>query len=198
MIKIVIVDDHQMFLDGLVSVLSRQSNMDILFTENSARKALKKINDQMPDLVITDVSMPDMNGLEFIKILQSDFPNIRILALSMYKNISTIEGINGYLLKETDKDELIEVINGIALHNKKYFVGNTENNDFDFKKAILSSREKEIIQLISEERTTEEIAEKLFLSKHTIETHRKNIFFKLQVKNIAGLIRKATYLGVIK
>lgn len=198
MIKIVIVDDHQMFLDGLVSVLSRQNNIDILFTENSARKALKKIKDQTPDLVITDVSMPDMNGLEFIKILQNDFPSIRILALSMYQSISSIDGINGYLLKETDKDELIKVINGIALHNKKFFVGNSENNDFDFKKAILSSREKEIIQLISEERTTEEIAEKLFLSKHTIETHRKNIFFKLQVKNIAGLIKKATYLGVIK
>lgn len=198
MIKIVIVDDHQMFLDGLVSVLSRQDNIDILFTENSARKALQKIKDQTPDLVITDVSMPDMNGLEFIKILQSDFPGIRILALSMYQSISSIDGINGYLLKETDKDELIKAINGIALHNKKFFVGATENNDFDFKKAILSSREKEIIQLISEERTTEEIAEKLFLSKHTIETHRKNIFFKLQVKNIAGLIKKATYLGVIK
>ncbi|WP_309642653.1 response regulator transcription factor [Flavobacterium sp.] len=198
MIKIVIVDDHQMFLEGMSSVLSQQENIEVLFTENSAKAALKKIKIQIPDLIITDISMPEMNGIEFIKILNKDFPNIKILVLSMHKSHNHIDGIDGYLLKETDKEDLIEAINGIVTHAKKYFIDNlSKDNDFIFKKTILSNREKEIIKLIAQEYTTEEIADKLFISKHTIESHRKNIFYKLQVKNIAGLIKVAMYLGVI-
>ena len=143
--------------------------------------------------------MPEMNGLEFIKIVKKQFPEIKILVLSMFKNMQSFKDIDGFLLKETDKEELIKVINGIVLHDKKYFAGVDNNeNTIDFKKTIVSNREKEIIQLIAQEYTTDEIAEKLIISKHTIEAHRKNIFFKLQVKNIAGLINKAMYLGIIK
>lgn len=199
MINIVIVDDHQLFLDGIVSVLLDQENIKILFTENKAVEALKKIKIDEPDLIITDISMPEMNGLEFIKILKKEYPKIKILVLSMFKNMQSYKDIDGFLLKETDKDELIEAINRIVLQNEKVFVkSNDAIEEFDFKKSILSSREKEIIQLISEEFTTEEIAEKLMISKHTIEAHRKNIFFKLGVKNIAGLISKSIHLGFIK
>lgn len=198
MIRIVIVDDHPMFLEGMASVLSQQPNIGVLFTESNAKTALKKIKIDTPDLIITDISMPEMNGIEFIKILHQDFPHIKILVLSMHKSYHHIEHIDGYLLKETDKEELIEAINGIVLQNKKYFVEQlSKDSDFIFKKTILSKREKEIIKLIAQEYTTEEIAEKLFISKHTIESHRKNIFLKLQVKNIAGLIKKAIYLGII-
>lgn len=198
MIRIVIVDDHQMFLEGMASVLSQEENIEVLFTENSARAALKKMKTQSPDLVITDISMPDINGIEFIKNLNTDFPGVKILVLSMHKSPNHIEGIDGYLLKETDKEELIAAINGIVLHHQQYFTDTgAKEDDFIFKKTILSNREKEIIKLIAQEFTTEEIAEKLFISKHTIESHRKNIFLKLQVKNIAGLIKKAIYLGVI-
>jgi DNA-binding CsgD family transcriptional regulator len=117
----------------------------------------------------------------------------------MFKNMQSFKDIDGFLLKETDKEELIKVINGIVLHNEKYFAGVDNNeNTIDFNKTIVSNREKEIIQLIAQEYTTDEIAEKLIISKHTIEAHRKNIFYKLQVKNIAGLIKKAIYLGVVK
>jgi DNA-binding NarL/FixJ family response regulator len=199
MIKIVIVDDHQLFLDGLVSVLATEENIEILFVENKATEALKKIRNNQPDLIITDISMPEMNGLEFIKILKNDFPKIKILVLSMFKNMQSYKDIDGFLLKETDKSELIAVINGIVLQNQKFFdTTNDALEEFDFKKTILSIREKEIIQLIAQEYTTEEVAEKLFISKHTIEAHRKNIFFKLQVKNTAGLMSKAMHLGIIK
>lgn len=199
MIKIVIVDDHQLFLDGLVSVLTNEQNIEILFVENKATEALKKIKNNLPDIVITDISMPEMNGLEFIKILKSDFPKIKILVLSMFKNMQSYKDIDGFLLKETDKAELVNTINGIVLRNKKFFIkSNDALEEFDFKKTILSSREKEIIQLIAAEFTTEKIAEKLSISKHTIEAHRKNIFFKLQVKNVAGLINKAIHLGFVK
>jgi DNA-binding NarL/FixJ family response regulator len=199
MIKVVIVDDHQLFLDGIVSVLSNEENIEILFVENKASEALKKIKTNQPDLVITDISMPEMNGLEFIKILKNDYPKIKILAISMFKNMQSYKDIDGFLLKETDKAELITAINGIVLHNQKIFdKTNDAIEEFDFKRTIVSTREKEIIQLIADEFTTDEIAEKLNISKYTIEAHRKNIFFKLQVKNVAGLINKAIHLGFVK
>jgi DNA-binding NarL/FixJ family response regulator len=198
MIEIVLVDDHQMFLDGMIAVLSQEENMEILFVENNAKVALKKIITQVPDIVITDISMPDMNGLEFVKILKKDFPEIKILVLSMFENIQSSHGIDGYLLKETDKKTLINAINGIVLRNEKHFIAENKRNSLDFNKSILSPREKDIVQLIAQEYTTEQIAEKLFISKNTIDTHRKNIFYKLDVKNIAGLVKKAFYLGILR
>jgi DNA-binding NarL/FixJ family response regulator len=198
MIKIVLVDDHQMFLDGMIAVLSGQDNMEILFVENSAKNAVQKIKKQVPDIVITDISMPDMNGLEFIKILKKQYPEIKILVLSMFENIQSSEDIDGYLLKETDKNTLLQAINGIVLNDEKHFVSENKKNSLDFNKSILSPREKDIIKLIAQEYTTEQIAEKLFISKNTIETHRKNIFYKLDVKNIAGLVKKAIHLGIVK
>lgn len=198
-IKIALVDDHQMFLDGMISVLSNQKEFDILFVENNPKVALLKIKTNAPDILISDISMPEMNGLEFIKIVKQDFPKIKILVLSMFESLQSVQDIDGYLLKETSKDELIKTIIDIVQNDKKHFGSEQITKDtFNFKKSILTDREKEIIQLIANEYTTDEIAEKLFTSKSTIETHRKNIFYKLQVKNIAGLIKKAIYLGVVK
>ena len=116
----------------------------------------------------------------------------------MFQNLNSFKDIDGFLLKETDSQTLIYAINEIVLKNRKYLIDAKNNIDaIDFKKTILSNREKEIIQLIAKEYTTEEIAEKLTISKHTIEAHRKNIFFKLNVKNIAGLINIAIRIGVI-
>lgn len=199
MITIALVDDHQMFSDGMVSVLSKQENFSIFFVENNARLALERLKDGEPDIIISDISMPDMNGIEFIKMVKEQHPGIKILVLSMFENLQTFENMDGYLLKETDKEELVKAINTIVLENGKYFkTPKKEMDTFEFKHSILSQREKEIIQLIADELTTDEIAEQLFISKSTIESHRKNIFFKLQVKNIAGLIKKAIYLGIVK
>ena len=199
MITVGLVDDHQMFLDGIVSVLSTQNDFSVLFVENNAQAALDRLKLKQPDIIISDISMPDMNGIEFIKKVKECYPEIKILVLSMFENLQTFANMDGYLLKETDKEELITAINTIVLNNGKYFkTTKNEMDTFEFKHSILSPREKEIIQLIANEYTTDEIAEHLFISKGTIETHRKNIFFKLQVKNIAGLIKKAIYLGIVK
>lgn len=199
MITIGIVDDHKMFLDGLISVLSNEPGFEIIFGENTAEDALKKIKENQPDIIITDISMPKMNGLELIKILNKDFPSVKILVVSMFNNMQSIKNIDGFLLKETDKQQLIDAISGIVLRNERHFNGiSSDHSSFEFSKSILSKREKEIIKLIAQEFTTDEIAFKLNISKNTIETHRKNIFLKLQVKNIAGLIYKAVQLGVIK
>ena len=198
MITIGIVDDHKMFLDGLISVLSNEPNFEIVFAENRSKDALLKIEKSVPDIIITDISMPEMNGIEFIKILRKDFQDVKILVVSMFDNMQSLKDINGFLLKETDKQKLIDAINGIVLRNEKHFNGaSTNENLFEFNKSILSKREKEIIELIAKELTTDEIALQLNISKNTIETHRKNIFYKLQVRNIAGLIKTAIYLGVI-
>ena len=198
-IKIALVDDHQMFLDGMISVLSNQKEFDILFVENNPKIALLKIKTNAPDILISDISMPEMNGLEFIKIVKQDFPKIKILVLSMFERLQSVQDIDGYLLKETSKEELVKTIIDIVQNEKKHFGSEQITKDtFNFKKSILTDREKEIIQLIANEYTTDEIAEKLFTSRSTIESHRKNIFYKLQVKNTAGLIKKAIYLGVVK
>jgi len=198
-IKIALVDDHQMFLDGMISVLSSNALFEILFVETNPKQALVKIKTNIPDLLISDISMPEMNGLEFIKSVKNKYPDVKILVLSMFENRQSAHNIDGYLLKETSKEVLIETIIDIVQNDKKHF-GNGEiiKNTFNFKKSILTDREKEIIQFIANEYTSEEIAEKLFTSKNTIDTHRKNMFYKLQVKNIAGLIKKAIYLGVVK
>ena len=199
MISIGIVDDHKMFLDGLISVLSNEPDFEIMFAEHKAKNALLKIKEGQPDIVITDISMPEMNGIEFIKILKKDFPEVKILVVSMFDNMQSLKDINGFLLKERDKRRLIDAISGIVLRNESHFNGAASSQSvLEFNKSILSKREKEIIELIAKEYTTDEIALRLAVSKNTIETHRKNIFFKLRVKNIAGLIHKAVHLGVIK
>ena len=199
MITIGLVDDHQIFLDGMVSVLSSQHDFTILFVENNAKSALDKIKTIQPDILISDISMPNMNGVEFVKIVRQKFPEVKILILSMFDNLQTIENIDGYLLKETNSEELIHAIKAIVLQDKRYYKTiENEIDAFKFKHSILTPREREIIRLIANEFTTDEMSEQLFITKGTIETHRKNIFLKLQVKNVAGLIKKAIYLGIVK
>lgn len=199
-INLVLVDDHKMFLDGITTVLSQQEDMEILLVANTAKEALLHFKIETPDILITDIAMPEMNGLEFVKIVNQTYPNIKILVVSMFHQILSFEGIDGYLLKETGQDELLKAIRQIVLEDKKYFYNHNEkkNAELDFKKNILTTREKEIIILIANELTTDEIANQLFLSKHTIETHKKNIFLKLQVNNIAGLVKKGMYLGYLE
>ncbi len=188
-----------MFLDGMVSVLSSEDDFEILFVENDAKTTLNRIDKDIPDIVITDISMPEMNGIEFIKRLKQKLPSMKVLVVSMFQDLKSNEDIDGYLLKSTPVEQLIRVIKEIVLEHKKcFFIADDNAENFCFKKNILSLREKEIIKLIAKEYTTDEIAYELFLSKSTVETHRKNIFYKLQVKNIAGLVKKAIYLGVVE
>lgn len=198
MIKVALVDDHQLFLDGISSILSKEANIEILFTENNANEALKKMSENTPDLIITDISMPKMNGLEFINILKKDFPKIKILVVSMFKTKLPHNAIDGFLLKESGTSEFIKAVDSIFIKKMKYFDDNFNNEEsLLYDKIILTKREKEITKLIAEGYNSDEISQKLFTSKATIITHRKNIFYKLEVNNIAGLVKKAFFLGII-
>lgn len=198
-IKIVLVDDHTMFLDGVKKALDQKEGIEVLNAFTNANHAITFFKTDLPDLLITDISMPELNGIEFIKIVKEKYPKLKILVVSMFKQIQSFNGVDGHLLKETTYDELTNAIDIIVNKNQKYFYQDyiKSEEDLTFNKTILSRREREIITLIGDELTTDDIAEKLILSKHTIETHKKNIYLKLQVNNVAGLIKKAIYLGYI-
>lgn len=194
-----LVDDHDMFLQGLSATLAKQPHIHITTIVNTAKVALQALKQDTPDLLITDISMPELNGVEFIKIVNQTYPELKILVISMFKQIQPFKGIKGYLLKETTINELLTAIDRIVNQNSTYFYNDYETNDdvLEFQNVILTQREKDIVKLIAKEYTTEAIGKALFISKYTVETHKKNIYLKLKVNNAAGLIKKAVYLGYI-
>jgi len=196
-ISVILVDDHQLFLEGLKATLAKEEDILVVKTFTKAAKALTFLKKEMVDLVITDISMPEINGIEFIKKLKKINSDVKVLAISMFKPIHYEKQFyNGYLLKETDSTVVIKAIKRIVIDHEPFFLYEKENLpklDFDVK--IVTKREREIIGLIAEELTVDQIAERLFLSRHTVETHKKNIFLKLQVKTNTGLVKKAIQLG---
>ncbi len=198
-IRIVIVDDHKMFLEGMRSVLNDQDGIEVIAAYNNAKSALSFLHTNQLDLLITDISMPEINGLEFVKRVKEVYPKLKILVVSMFDQMHNLKNIDGYILKESGYNVLSDAVRTIVLEDQPYFQKGLKKGSpsLEFNKNILSKREREIVILIAEELTTEAIADKLFLSKHTVETHKKNIFLKLDVHTAAGLIQKAMYLGYI-
>ena len=198
--EIVIVDDHQLFLDGICALFTKHNDIKVLLATTNIQEALRVIEKKKPHLVITDISMPEMSGIEFIAILKKKQPKIKIMVLSMFANIQSYKDIAAYLLKEATVEGLITAITEVVEKNNTYLKvteNKEENINLYDNNVFLTLREKEIIKLIIKEYNTTEIADKLFISKHTVMTHRKNIFFKLEVTNIAGLTKKAFQLGII-
>ncbi len=208
----IIADDHKMFLDGLQSILSSENNYHILLTANSGKNVLKyvKINSTSKiDLIITDISMPEMDGITLNKEVKKINPNIKVLVVSMHIDTTMIDtliknDVDGYLHKNTEKNELLKAISTI-LKGEKYFSQSIKeaytNSVFTKQKESIQSltkREKDVLKLIALEHTSQEIADILFLSKHTIESYRKNLIVKLNVRNLAGLTKYAIKLGLIE
>lgn len=192
--KIGLIDDHQLILDGMKKLLESVENYEIVFVLNSAREALQYLSENIIDLVVTDVAMPDMNGAEFIKKIRQKNQNIKILVLSMYKTDLIDESeINGYILKESSSETILKKVDEVLHRDSRmsnFNVVDTQNS--------LSKREQEIVIELGNGLSSEQIAEKLFLSYYTVETHKKNIFLKLNVKTVAELIKKAMFLGIIR
>jgi len=207
---IIIVDDHKMFLDGLLSIFNEIEDYNILLTANSGKNIIKYIDinpTQKIDLVITDISMPDVDGITLNNHIKKVRPTIKTLVVSMHTDTKMIDNlikndVDGYVSKNAEKNELLKAVTTI-LKGEKYF---SESIKEAYMKSVfnkekdtimaLTNREKEVLKLIAEEHTTQEIADKLFLSKHTIESYRKTLISKLKVKNLAGLTKYAIKLGL--
>jgi DNA-binding NarL/FixJ family response regulator len=202
-IKIAIVDDHQIVIDGLVSLLSNYPRLSVDLVSTSAFDILERLENIVIDVLVTDITMPLMSGFDLALIVKSKFPNIRILALSMNDQGDIINemihkaSISGYLIKNVDKTELINAIETVAAGG--YYFNEEVLNELDshslnqsrMKKDFLTNREKEIINLIEKEQSNKQIADQLFISERTVETHRKNIFRKTGTNSVLGLIKYA-------
>ncbi|SOE21707.1 DNA-binding response regulator, NarL/FixJ family, contains REC and HTH domains [Spirosomataceae bacterium TFI 002] len=208
MIKIAIVDDHQLFREGLASMFAKNDSIQVLASFGDGSELLSYLEkDTNIDVLLLDISMPVLGGLEVLKIVKKKYPLIKCIILSMHNDGNYVvqsvrNGALGYLLKNADQEELLQAIETVSL-GKKYFnkettellINNMSKGGETVKK--LSTRESEILTLIASGLTTKEIAEKLFVSTRTVETHRVNMMKKLNVKNSAELIRKASELDLL-
>ena len=203
--NLIIVDDHKMFLDGLQSIFESIKEYNVLLTGKNGEEILKYIEnnkDETIDLIITDITMPKMNGIILNKEIKKRRNTIKTLVVSMHTDAKMIEtlvndDVDGYVPKNAEKEELAKAIE-IILKGEKYFSREIKEIYIESKlskrkeeEIKLTQREIQVITLIAKEFTTQEIADKLFLSKHTIESYRKNLMIKLNVRNIAGLTKYA-------
>lgn len=206
MINILIADDHQLLIDGLKSTLSGIEDFSIVAEAHDGYKVLEKLETGIEvDIILMDINMPKCDGLTCTKLVHKKYPHIRIIALSQYDEKRFVKqmvknGAWGYLLKDAGKDELEKAIRTVY-SGQNYFCErlsmrliNLELKMEDTKSLFpkLTDREIEILRLIGKEFSSQEIADKLFISFHTVESHRANLMSKAGVKNTAGLIRWAT------
>jgi len=203
-INTIIVDDHQMLIDGIKSLLRKEKHIVFCGECHNGEEALELLKNNTVDLVITDINMPIMNGIELTKKIKQDYHHVKVLVLSMFNDKAIVKEIiaaeaEGYILKNTGKEELLTAIEKIA-NNGTFFSSEVISvlmQDVKKEKKIventshLTTREIEIVKLITQELTTNEIAEKLFISPRTVDTHRKNILEKTHSKTIVGLIKYA-------
>ncbi len=205
-IKLFLLDDHQIMLDGMRSLLRDDDSFTIVGEATRGDAALKEIAMCHPDIVITDISMPGMSGIEFTRHLRQQHPGIKILVLTVSAaefNINELlkNGVSGYVLKNAGRDELRKALMKIA-RNEKYFSSEVAEGIVNLKttgaESHLTLRELEVLNLVAKEFSNQQIAEKLFISERTVESHRKNIFRKTGAKSIVGLIRFAIDNGLVK
>lgn len=206
-IKIILVDDHKILREGLTSIIDEKSHMSVIAEASNGREAVKLCKKLSPDVVIIDVSMPDLNGIEATRQILKYDSNVKVIALSMYSSKQFIQemfsvGAFGYLLKDGDSDELIEAIESV-MRNRKFLSQKIKPNYLvQLKKGNnivadeLSSREKEVLQLIAEGKSSKEIGSILFLSSKTVDVHRNNIMKKINLYSIPELTKYAIKKGL--
>ena len=209
--SILLVDDHAIIRQGLCSLLEKQPDIEVIAEANNGRKALELVRQLMPDIVIMDVTMPGLNGIEATRQIYSQLPQVKVIALSIHSNRRFISdmlraGAAGYILKECLFDELVQAIQAVAAGDtylspritgvvvEDYI--NRLSTDVDSPLSLLTSREREVLQLVAEGKSTKQIALKLHVSNKTIEANRRQIMDKLGLHSIAELTKYAIREGL--
>lgn len=210
--RILIADDHQLFLDGIKLLLHTADQFEVVCEANNGLEVLQKLEQEKVHLVVLDINMPQLDGVETAKRIKQQYPEVYILMLTMYSTDAFIKrlmraGVDGYVLKENSQKELMAALETIA-SGKKYFAKEVMQAVMDsfnpsvkkvgMNQAHLTKRELDVLQLVVRELTAQEIADRLFISQSTVITHRKNIMRKLDVRNVAGMVRVATELGLVE
>jgi DNA-binding NarL/FixJ family response regulator len=196
-IKLFIVDDHYMVIEGIHSLLQNEKDIDWMGHASNAASCLSFLQHEKPDVILMDINLPDKNGIDLCKEVKEKYPAINILGLSTFNQQSFIEkmissGASGYLLKNATQQELMEGINTV-IKGKQYLSFDAavavRKTDTDNEIPIITRREKEVLELIANGLTNNEMAERLFISASTIDTHRKNLLAKFGARNTASLIK---------
>jgi DNA-binding NarL/FixJ family response regulator len=206
MTNILIADDHAMFADGISSILDTEADINVIGKCLDGPSVLEFLKDNKVDVLLLDVNLPGMSGIDVCKTVTAKYPAVKVIAISMFNEESFVteilnNGAKGYVLKNTGRDELLRAINTV-LTGKSYFSDDVtetimkglmsqRTGSKKAKKEIpkISKREKEVLDLIVKEHTTQEIAKKLFISLKTVESHRSNLLAKMNARNTAGLVR---------
>lgn len=209
--KVIIVDDHQIFLDGLKEVFKAFDDISIVGEANDGVDLIDLLGKTDCDVILMDVNMPKMDGTAATKYVKQNYPDVKVLMLTMHDSKAMIEklvkaGADGYVLKNTAKGELKMAIETLCSDQNYYspMVTQTIMQSMRQKEALasdygaveLTDREKDVLKLIAKEMTSHEIAEQLFISHHTVESHRKNLIAKLGVRSLAGLVKYAVKSGL--
>jgi DNA-binding NarL/FixJ family response regulator len=200
MTKVFIIDDHNVVIEGILSLLQNLPDITVCGYAQTAATSMDFLEKNETDIVLMDINLPDMSGIDLCKIIKHTYPAINILALSTFNQISYINkmmvnGASGYLLKNISKDELVEAIETVVSGNTyhsfevKEIIKTAKNNVANLP--ILTKRETDILKLVTEGLTNPQIGEKLFISPDTVDSHRKNLHTKLGVNNTALLVRYA-------
>lgn len=212
MIEIMIADDHRVFREGIVSILENTGEIRVIAQAQDGKEVMEKLRKARPELILMDISMGEAGGIETTRLVKEQYPEIKVLVLSMHSESSYIvrmleAGASGYLLKDAGSAELINAIKAVA-QGHTYFSSQVSATLVDQlvkgkkppeRKAgvPLTRREIEVLRLIAEEYSNPEIADKLFISIRTVDTHRRNLLEKLGVKNTAGLVKYAIKHGLV-
>lgn len=213
MIRVLVVDDHQVVREGFCSLLEKQEDMEVVGQAGNGREAIELTRKLMPSIILMDISMPDMNGIDAASRIHAEFPSAKVIILSIHTNQHYVEralqvGIQGYLLKNCPFEELLTAIRTVAANKvylspdiadvviEGYLHPRQDHNLSAISLDLLTAREREILQLIAEGLTTKEIAQRLNLGDRTIETHRQKLMNKLNISNVAQLIKFAIREGI--
>lgn len=196
MITVILAEDHQALIDGIKLSIEYEEDIQVIGEANDGEMLVELVRKKQPNVVITDIRMPKCDGISATKIIKAEFPQIKVIAFSMFDQSEAVEqmkkaGASGYIMKNSSLKKVLEAIRIVAQNGVFYDDAITSKDSDTKEEIVLSTREKEILRLIGEGKSSLEISEMLFIGKTTVDTHRKNILRKLNIHGKTDLIRFA-------